>query len=73
MNKLKTMRSSETRENSEAMENSETMETMVALIPTKPIKLEKRSNGRRDQICQRLPELIVQASNVSISTVVVVG
>ena len=68
MKKFKTMRSSETRENSEAMEK----DIMAISIPTKPIKLEKRSNGRHNQICKRLPEVIVQVSSVSISTVVVV-
>ena len=67
MKKFKTMRSSETRENSEAMEK----DIMAISIPTKPIKLEKKGNGRHNQICNRLPEGTVQAFNVSISTVVV--
>jgi hypothetical protein len=66
------MGSSETREDSEVMEDSDIMETMEASIPTNPIKLKKRRNGRRNQICQRLPAVIVQTSNVFISTVVVV-
>ena len=68
MERFKTMRSSETRKNSETMENSDIMEIS---IPTKPIKLEKKGNGRHNQICNRLPEGTVQAFNVSISTVVV--
>ena len=64
-------RDKDLRENSEAMENSDIIETMVASIPTKPIKPEKRSNGRRNQICSRLPEVVVQASNISTSTLVV--